>query len=357
MYIGYMRKRSKPKKFAKLVAKAAKYHGIDLFHFGPEDVDIENRIINGKVLIDDEWESRQLPPPAFIDYSTFCNKYKEVVEFLKENSILSNKRLGSKYNIYKKIQEDGEFAHLIIPTIVTEDPSEVYDFLHKHKEIILKPKNGQRGEGIYKLSLKDGHYFLAVNKEEKTLSKQEADDFLNNEIKVKHYLYQKCIHSKSKSAEPFDVRIRLEKNGKGEWEVAIYLVRIGTGNKVVSNITQGGSASQLDPFLQANYGDDWKKIKRHIKEIARTFPYKLEKIFNTKLQALGVDVGIDSDHRVYFFEANTAPGLDFGMGEVAVLKAEYYNYVAKEVLGHKQGDKSGKPVITQVKQVLKDVSP
>ncbi|WP_236939119.1 YheC/YheD family protein [Evansella clarkii] len=325
-----MRNKKNPKKFTKLVAKATKYYGIDLIYFSPIDVDIKKEVINGKKLVDGKWESIQVPPPPFIDFSSYCFKHKEIVSFLKKYSILSTGRLGSKDVVYEKLFKDGEFSHIIIPTLRTENFNEFHNFLENYGEIILKPINGQRGEGIYKLSFYNNHYTLNYNQDEKTLSKEELHSFFSDVISNKRYLLQKCINSKTKTGDPFDIRIRLEKNGEGEWEVAIFLVRIGTSNKVVSNLTQGGSVSQLTPFLKENYGDEYLVLKKHIKKIAKNLPYKLEEIFETRLTALGLDVGIDTDRSIYLFETNNAPGFEFGMGEIALLRAEHYNYILKE---------------------------
>ncbi|WP_280770569.1 YheC/YheD family protein [Salipaludibacillus daqingensis] len=337
MYVGYMRNQLKPKKFAKLLARTTKSYGIDFVHCLPEDVDFDKKVINGQVLVGNKWVSKEVPIPPFIDLSSYCFRHKKVINFLKEHSTLSiDRRLGSKDVVNKKIIEDGEFSHLIIPSKTVEDFETFFSFLEENNEIIIKPINGSRGKGIYKLSITENGYLLIFDNKEEVLSKEELYDFFEK-INYDRFLFQKFIHSSTKGGDPFDCRIRLEKNGKGLWEVAIYLVRIGSGNKVVSNVSSGGSASKLTPFLKANYGEmATLRIKTAIKEVAEFLPPKLEKMFDTRLTALGLDIGIEKDGTIYLFETNTTPGPEFALGEVALLKAEHYHYMLnKSSLSHR----------------------
>nr|WP_255259908.1 YheC/YheD family protein [Lentibacillus sp. CBA3610] len=134
------------------------------------------------------------------------------------------------------------------------------------------------------------------------------------------YILQKYIHSKTKLGDPFDCRIRLEKNGRGFWEVAVYLVRIGSNQKVVSNVAQGGSVSRLRPFLESNFKENMESIKASIENIANKLPYKLESIFQQNLISLGLDIGIEKGGQIYLFEVETGPANEFAMGEIAIIQ-------------------------------------
>ncbi|MEC5423489.1 YheC/YheD family protein [Virgibacillus sp. C22-A2] len=327
MLVGFMRNYRKPLKLARLVAKMSKCNNVDLVYFTAADIDINRKKINGKILVNDKWITKEVGIPAFIDISALCFKYKEEVQFLRENSILSTERLPSKYKVDKKIKRDGEFSHLIIPSGTFTNFNDFHEFLEHHVQIVLKPKNGQKGEGIYMLSKNESDYTLSYKNDETQISKEVLENFFEEEINKEKYIFQKFINSRSKTGDPFDCRIRLEKNGNGKWGVAINLVRIGTGQKVVSNVSQGGSVNKLNSFLRNNFEDKQDVIKTRIVDLAKTFPYKLERLFNRRFTSLGLDIGIDRDGNLYLFEINTAPGDEFALGEIALLKSEYYDYM------------------------------
>lgn len=338
MHVGYMRNRRTPPEFVKLLAKTTKYHGIDLVFFHPEDIDMERKTIKGKILFNNKWVKKEVPVPKFTDVTVYSFKYKKQIAFLRKHSHFTTGRLANKETGGENIKADGEFAHLVIPTIPHTDFSGFYDFLKKHQRIVMKPKRGQRGEGIFMLGKKGNKFILSYEKEEEVLSKMKLKKFFRKTLSNRPYIYQKYIESKTKFGDPFDCRIRLEKNGKGKWEVVINLIRIGSGQKVVSNVARGGSVSELDPFLKTNYGDKWEEIKSSILNIGKRLPYKLEKMYNQELGSLGIDIGIDRDGKLYLFESNNAPGVEFGEGPIAMVKCDYYKYMLDKINDKEKGE-------------------
>ncbi|MDE5415824.1 YheC/YheD family protein [Alkalihalobacterium chitinilyticum] len=337
MIVGFMRNFRNPPQLTKLLAKLSKYNGIELVYFNASNIDIERKVIKGKILVDDKWIKKEVPVPMFIDVSRYCFKHKDEIRFLQENSTLSTGKLGSKDVINEKIVRDGQFSKIIIPTDKVSTFSNFIDFLVKYNKIVMKPRNGHKGQGIYILSSIDNDtYSLGFEKSENQLNTIELQEFFEKKLKDSGYILQKCINSRNSYDDPFDCRVRLEKNGKGEWEVAKYFIRIGIGQKVVSNISQGGGISELDPFLKANFGDNWEAIKNSIEGIGISFPYKLEKLFDVNLTSLALDLGIDRDNgSIYLFETNNAPGYKTVLGEVAMLRSDYYKYIFNEISKNK----------------------
>nr|WP_289038019.1 YheC/YheD family protein [uncultured Allobacillus sp.] len=335
MQIGYIRNAKKPNKMVKMIAKMSAYYGNELVYFRPADINFKEKTISGKILIDNRWKTKEVNVPAFIDINPPIFKNKRAVQFLKEHSNLSmDRRVGSKHEINKQIIADGTYKDLIIPYIVSSEFRPFYKFLKMHKKIILKPVDGIQGKKIYQISCSKRKYIISSGNEEYTLSKRKLKKFYSQNIKQNKFLIQKYIHSRTLAGDPFDVRIRLEKNGKGNWSVATYLVRIGTSQKVVSNVAQGGSVNKLKPFLRANFPQQSERLEDRIKSLGKELPPKLEEIFDQDLIALGLDLAIEPDGTIYLFEVETNPGRTFGEGEVAMVKADYYHYVVKRMKGN-----------------------
>ncbi|WP_251047279.1 YheC/YheD family protein [Oceanobacillus sp. ISL-74] len=325
-----MRNFKKPFEFVRLLAKTSKYYGIDIVYCHPSDVDTENARINGKILINNKWEPINISIPEYIDLNAYCYKYKDTINYLKEKTLLSSpRRFGSKQSVYKKIIDDGQFAKIVPPTLLINSENDFRLIIEEYNKIILKPKKGHKGKGIYMINIVDGNYHVTQNCEEKIYNQSEMGAFLQKQIIPNNYLGQKYVDSTTINGDPFDCRIRLEKNGEGNWEVVINLVRIGSGNKVVSNVAQGGSVNKLKPFLKYNYPNKWNEIKEEIIYVATYLPDKIEQLFNKKTSFLGIDLGIDKEGNIYLFEVNSAPGADFGQGELANIKSDYYNYILK----------------------------
>lgn len=322
-----MRNVRQPSKFTKLLAKTTKYHGIDLAFFHPEDIDINQKTIKAKILMNNEWVQKEIAVPLFVDVTAYSFKFKKQIRFLRKYSHFTAGRSIAKHKFQEKIRDDGEFADLLIPTVTHSNFNSLFKFLKEHKQVIAKPNKGQKGEGIYKVSKIKSNYFLSYKEDEKQISKRALKKFSKEVLDQKPYVYQKYIDSTTISGDPFDCRIRLEKNGKGEWEVVKYLMRIGTGQKVVSNVVQGGSVSEMTPFLKYNYANNWKSIKESLIKLGNTFPYKIEELCQQNLSSLGIDIGIDKAGHLYLFEVNHAPGTEFGEGAIAMVKSDYYKYM------------------------------
>src|SRR5699024_2978574 len=282
--------------------------GMDLIYIRPGDVNIEKHMVKGKMYINSKWISVETGIPKYVDISPYCFKAKNkpIIRYLRNNTFLSDKGKNyiSKENLQKSLQKDDEFAHLVIPTIKTENSfSSVEKFLNKYSIIVIKPMGGERGKGVYILTKEDNDsYILGHQKEEKNLSYQELISFFDQFIKDKRYILQKYVTSRTNQGDPFDCRVHAEKNGKAEWVSARNFIRIGIGQKVVSNVNQGGGISDPKPFLKANFGDDWEKIFENLNKLAVTLPKKIEQLRGTHIMSLGMDVGIEKDGSLYLFE-------------------------------------------------------
>lgn len=333
MIIGFMRNSLKPTYFAKLTAILCKTHEIDLIYLRPRDIDINKNQINGKMFIDNKWINVETDLPAFIDISPYCFKAKNrnIMNYLRNNTFLSDNRMNrlTKEKVQNRLIKDEGFSHLVIPTHKAENFEDVVDFITDYSVIVMKPIHGERGNGVYILRKEgdDDTYLLGYKTEEKRLSSDELFSFFEEFIQDKKYILQKYISSRSLQGDPFDCRIHVEKNRNGKWTIARKFIRIGIGQKVISNVNQGGGIADPEPFLTANFGDKWESIDKKLDELAATLPQKVEKLRKTHINSLGLDVAIDRDGKLYLFEINSAPTTVPLRAEAAMLRTDYYKYV------------------------------
>lgn len=358
MIVGFMRNFRKPSYLAKLVAVVSKYQGIELIYLRPSDVNVKKGTVNGRMFIDNSWVSVEVPLPKFIDISPYCFKQKnrKIIEYLRKNTILSDNRIVrmNKEELQNELKKDKQFSHLVIPTIKVHNFNDIESFLEKYNKVVLKPISGQFGVGIYVLKKKGDSYILVHQDKETEISHTELISFFDERIKSKSYILQRYIASKSLQGHPFDCRINVEKNGEGKWVIAKKFIRIGIGQRIVSNISQGGGVSRTKPFLKANYGTKWREIEDNLNKIAETLPYKIEKLRKTKLMTLGIDIGIDTDGRLYLFETNSAPGTTQLRSEAALLRSQYYRYVLENRVSKEQ-HKSYNAKIKRLEQANKEL--
>ncbi|WP_019378062.1 YheC/YheD family protein [Virgibacillus halodenitrificans] len=329
MLIGFMRNLLQPTKMARLTTMLCKYYGMDLIYIRPRDIDMNTNKVQGKMLVNDEWLTVQTDLPEFIDISPYCFKHKEIMNYLRGKVILSDTGLNllGKEKLQQVLKEDRNFSKYVIPTKSADNIENIYELLKKFSTVVMKPIGGEKGKGVYILRKDEKTFTLGHKKEERKLNEKEFEKFYNDNIKNSRYIVQKYIKSRTKNGDPFDCRLHVEKNGEGKWVLAKKYIRIGIGQKVISNVNQGGGIADTKAFLMANFGDDWARINKKLNQLAVTLPYKIEKMRNTSMMTLGLDVGIDLDGELYIFESNGAPLTTSIRAEVAMLRTKYYKFV------------------------------
>src|SRR5699024_9635339 len=146
-----------------------------------------------------------------------------------------------------------------------------------YDSVILKPILSNRGRNIYIIKKQGSNYLLGLNKEEKEINKMQLNELFNEKVKDRGFVVQKCIMSRNAQGDPFDCRVHVEKDGRGKWKNVKNFIRIGVGQTVISNVSQGGGISELKKFLVATF-DDWEPIYKEVKKLARILPYKVEEV-------------------------------------------------------------------------------
>src|SRR5690625_207546 len=272
MMIGLLRtSETPPVAFADLLTMTCNYQGIKLLYMTPSNIDIKTGMVTGKMLIENEWRNIKTKLPKFIDATPYlfsganAKKYQKEIRYLKKSTRLSiNRRhLIQKDELQRMLTKHKELKELAIETEEVTTFEKLISFLDKHNSIILKPvlSNGGKNATIIQNADKD---YAEIEEENKKITFKERSELCDEKYSKRSYVIQEYVVSRSLFDEPIDWRVHLEKNGNNEWEVARSFVRIGLGEKVVSNISQGGGISRVDPFLKANFRENWKVIKKKI---------------------------------------------------------------------------------------------
>jgi len=330
--VGYMRNNRHPQKLAKLTALICSHYDIELIYIRPRDVDMNNNTVTGKILVGEEWKVVKRDLPSLIDISQylFKQKNKEVINYLRNNSILTFDRNIplSKAKLQSELSKDKNFDYLVIPTQKLKTLDDLIDYLDKYDAVVLKPIIGQKGKGVYILNkISDNQYKIGYRTNELIWSYDELLNFFNNEIMHKNYIAQKYISSRTRQGDPFDCRLHVQKNRNGQWQLLHSYIRIGIGQKVMSNVNLGGGVSDTSSFLKANFSVNWQEIYKQLITISETLPYKIEELKQVNLMTLGFDIAIDRDSKIYLFESNGSPTIKNIVGESAMFRVNYYLYL------------------------------
>lgn len=84
--------------------------------------------------------------------------------------------------------------------------------------------------------------------------------------------------------------------------------------------------------MKLKYSDQAEMKLEQVKEFGLQAAAKLESLRKTKLATLSIDLGIDNNGDIFIFEVNDAPITTNLLGEIALIRTDYYQYLLKTKL-------------------------
>src|SRR5699024_214205 len=91
MNVGCIRRSKKPGHIAKTLAIVSKYYDVELVYINPEDIEIGNDKVEGRILVKDKWVRKEVELSRFIDVKSTLityKKHKKKVRYVSKKSTL-----------------------------------------------------------------------------------------------------------------------------------------------------------------------------------------------------------------------------------------------------------------------------
>jgi len=292
--------------------------GADVFIFSNRDVSIQNKMIRGYVPSETGWQTRRFGwPDVVIDR---CRKGLEGYREFRRRKLFvyANSPYTNKLNATKLFANE-EKTKKWIPESVVYSPKQLAEMIKKHKILYIKPGNGTGGRSIVKVRRTEtGYDLLGTTRSHgrrevhfKTLSGLTA--WLNrwaNVEKIRNgvFMIQQGLNLELTPGCVADMRLLIQKNEVGKWDVTGEGMRIGRKNSPVSNLHGGGHAAPAKSFLTERFGQaKTKEIMQECYRLAHQVVGVIEKNFG-KMMEMGLDIGIDVNGDVWLIEVNPKPG-------------------------------------------------
>lgn len=335
--VGMLRQFNKPNTLVLAAAIAAKMLEMEFFFFNPKNIDFDRMVISGLFYEDGQWIRKETSFPDVVDNSPARKVNRQIYARLEEILPFTTHRIGNKDTIYKRLKQEMVYQDLLIPTRNIDTINDVISCLAEYKKVIIKPEGGNKGKGIYYIENKKDTYLIIANREKYSIPSTEIDNFVNEHFIDKNYIIQPYIKCLTKDLLPYDIRIHVRRDFSGKWKIIRIYPRIGTNDGMVSNLSQGGYIAKLNKFLKRQFGDKHLDIERKLTKLGREFPVYFQKAYENDIDALGIDIGIDEDGKLWLFEVNSFPGSTFFELEAQITAMSYAKYVAlnnKKVQAH-----------------------
>ncbi|UQZ83159.1 Endospore coat-associated protein YheD [Paenibacillus konkukensis] len=274
-----------------------------------------------------KWKKGLLPMPHVIYNRIPYRKFELLPEVqqvmqtcMKHGQIrFFNPAFFNKWTLFEWLNKSKDTQSLIPTTQKLTNSEDLEHMLQKHSNLYLKPIRGKAGKGIMKVSrlpekiAKTRKYQLSVqNKTRSHISRYASVPQLWTQIRemigTKDYIMQQGITLASYKQRPFDLRVLVQKNGKGIWSIAGVGARLAGKLSITTHVPRGGSIDDPAKLLEAGFGPAGsKRILRRAKQSALMIAKQIEKASETMLGEMSMDLGVDSNGQIWFFEANSKP--------------------------------------------------
>ncbi len=271
---------------------------------------------------------------------------KEIVQLLKkldkdERTYLFNTRFLYKKEVYDALCQYPE-GQAIVPETRKFGRSSLLAMLKKYPEVFIKPEDGSIGRGIIKVkTLSSGNYTCAEASAAAPWwygpyrYDQLFKRLLNLGVTESNHLVQQSINLARYRDRLFDLRTQVQKNHQGEWVLTGAAVRIAGKNRFVTHIPNGGKAAVFKEVISKVFTEQevQQYIYRQLDQIAAIVPEYLEKSLGLNLAILSMDIGIDTEGKMWLLEVNSKPS-SFDENDIRQrhlqLLTDFLIYTAKE---------------------------
>ncbi|GLX69606.1 YheC/YheD family protein [Paenibacillus glycanilyticus] len=272
----------------------------------------------------DTWQQRMLPFPDII-YNRIPLREDEMLPAVRSKIAacmldprikLFNPSFFNKWYLFEWLRGSKATKPFIPTTRKLLTATRLERMLQKHPFLYLKPESGKAGKGIMTVRVvpdKPLPYLLKVqeNKKSSTFSCSDFQKLWNRikkECAGEPYIAQQGILLASFNDRRFDLRALVQKNDRGKWDLTGIGARVAGSSSITTHVPRGGSIEDPEKLLRSSFNaDQARRILIKAKKTSIMIARQIEKGSGSMLGEMSMDLGIDSEGHIWFFEANSKP--------------------------------------------------
>ncbi len=280
---------------------------VEIVKFKSSGIDRRNRRIKGIFLKNGEWVKAETPMPDAVYNRCYTDSMKTVEglgEIIGRRRIFNEFTLFGKYVIFRVLSKSKKLKHLAIPTIKYSNEA-LIRLLNHQGAALIKPSKGSLGSHVYKITVENNIYkaYLHSTLSPRTFEKAESlFNFLAGIMKWKSFIIQPFINFIRLNGHMFDMRLLIQKNGRGIWEVTADASRVCYRSSFVSNLVYA-----LKGVEEVLSGTKYEEVLLpYLKKVSIQVATILEASL-CHLGEISIDFGIDIDGRLWIIEINGKP--------------------------------------------------
>lgn len=310
LHIGRVVTRLNKSNFNYAMACVANIKNVQFYQFTPDDIDYENKTIKGTYYNGDRWATKTFPYPDYI-YDRVLTKGRMFTKFYDEfeDVPFSNEKTPSapfsKSEMYAMVRDAIKYKNHAVPSHEVQNIRQLQEHLNTYNKIMCKPNTGSKKAVIFYAEKVGGDIHVNIDQKKEVFSGYQFRNFLTNKVFVNDqtYIVQPFILSQTKAGNPFDIRVNLAKNGKGNWTIIKIQARLGEPQGLISS--SGDSVTDLRTLLTKHINvDDYTASRKKIRTFALDFANHLDDQIDFRFGEMALDLTIDEFEHLWLFDVN-----------------------------------------------------
>lgn len=276
--------------------------------FRLRDVSLESNLVQALVKgPNGRYRATSIPIPSIIhNRSLFFQRQAKwkLLNMQKAGITIFNgwNRYG-KMTIHEILMRNEEL-HPHLPETRRASVENLREMMNRHNELIIKPNSSSLGAGVIMVERTDNdRWIFNFNHQKISFSPDELPVILRKRAANKYYLIQQRIPLAKYHGSPFDLRVSVQKNGSGEWQVTGIVGKVAKPGRYVTNVAKGGTCKSLEELVSGCPGLDFDKVFNRIEVLSLKAVKELETEFPS-LADVGLDIGLTEDGFPMFIECN-----------------------------------------------------
>lgn len=274
----------------------------------------------------DEWTAGWFPRPDIV-YNRIPYREDECLPHVqrKLKAIANhggirmfNRRFFNKWSLFRWLSRSRLTRGYIPETRRLTKSVVLSNLLKRHRLLYLKPVRGKAGVGIMTVKVhpeKQVPYRLQIQADKGSTTYRSASlrELWGKVLKQsgalgEPYIAQQGIQLISVHNRPFDLRVLVQKNGMGNWELTGVGARVAGNASITTHVPRGGYIEDPQKLLHAVFSPEMTmRTLRKVENSTLTLARQIERCARTRLFEMSMDLGVDQQGHVWFFEANAKP--------------------------------------------------
>lgn len=307
------------------IIKTGKELGFIVYVVTVRDLKLNSDAVKGYMLLADQtWEQRLCPLPQVI-YNRIPNRDDESLPWVRRkikecqghpHIDIYNPHFFNKRQLFVWLNKSSITRKWAPLTKRMKGFPTLHAMIKQKPYLYLKPEDGKAGQGIMRVRYQKNKslpYRIQIqnNKTSTTYKAASLERLWNRvyqETKGSSYLIQQGIELAQVHGRPFDLRILVQKNESGQWAITGVGARMAGARSITTHVPRGGTIEDPEKLLPMVFGPDRSEIiLGEVKKAAIHIARQIEKSSGYPHGEMSMDLGIDTEGVLWFFEANSRP--------------------------------------------------